>query len=198
MGKAHVTMGRSSRHDLGDRMSYAVPRAFKSAAATVIGFLLLPANAFALSADEIADTQLPSCEHVKDAAVVQSLRDLPSALRRDILTRRPLLADRGQAFSAGCIRGPGESPQRFIVAARIGSRWVVAFEQGGIAHSAFIMAFDQQTADRYEIVSLRSSNIQEYCAEMNARLRNEPVPNDQFNWPTSYKNALESESDAAQ
>jgi hypothetical protein len=177
-------------------MSYAVPRAFKWATATLIGFLLLPASAMALGADDIAGPPLPSCEHVQDATIVQSLRDLPSALRRDILTRRPLLADRGQAFSAGCISGPGESYQRFIVAARIGSRWVVAYEEGGFGHSAFIMAFDH-TADRYEIVSLRSSNVQEYCAEMNARLRNEPVPNDRFNWPTSSRNALEGESDAA-
>ena len=194
---AHIAMRRSSGHYLRDRMSNAVPRAFKWATAALIGFLLLPASAIALRADDIAGTQLPSCQHVQDATVVQSLRDLPSALRREILTRRPFLADRGQAFSAVCIRGPGESSQRFIAAARIGSRWVLAYEQGGIAHSAFIMAFDQQTADRYEIVSLRSSNIQEYCAEMNARLRNKPVPNDRFNWPTSSKNALERESDAA-
>jgi hypothetical protein len=177
-------------------MSYAVPRSFKWATAAFIGYLL-PTSAIALSAGDVSDAKLRSCQHAKGAMVVQSLRDLPATLRGDILRRRPFLADHDKAFSAGCILAAGSSSQRFIVAARIGSRWVVAYEQGGIAHSAFIMAFDEQSADRYELVSLRSSNIQEYCGEMNARLRNEPVPDDRFNWPTSSQNALKDESDSA-
>jgi hypothetical protein len=171
-------------------MSYVIPRIVKWATAALIGFPLFSASAMALGANDAPETELSFCKYLKDATVVQSLRDLPPALRKAILTRMPLLADRGEAFSADCVRGTGESSERFIVAAQIGSRWAVAYEQGGFVHSAYVMAFDQQT-DRYEIVSLRSSSLKEYCAEMNARLGNEPIPNDGGNFLISFETRRE-------
>jgi hypothetical protein len=173
-------------------MSYAIARIVKWATAGLVGFLLLPTSAMALNANAVPAAELSFCEYLKDTTVVQSLRDLPPPLRKDILTHLPLLADRGEPFSEGCVRGTGESSERFIVAARIGARWVVAFEEGGFVHSASVIAFDQQT-DRYKIVSLRSSSLREYCAEINARLSNEPVPNDGRNFLNSLETRPEKE-----
>ena len=152
-------------------------RIVAAASAAVIGFILLPASAIALDANASTDKLLSSCGYLKEATIAHSLRDLPPALREDILTRQPGLADRGEPFSAGCVTGTGEARERFIVAAGIGSRWAVAYEAGGFVHSAYVMAFDQQN-ERYEIVSDRSSDLREYCAEMNARLNKEALPDD--------------------
>jgi hypothetical protein len=91
-------------------MSYAIPRVFKWVIAALIGLPLLATSEMALSANAFPDTELASCEYLKDATVVQSLRDLPPALRKDILSHRPLLADHGQRFRQAAFSPPALLP----------------------------------------------------------------------------------------
>jgi hypothetical protein len=152
---------------------------FKWTRRVLIGIAVLVAGVIGLDLYRTYTTRLPSCDHPQGVVTAQSLRDLPQILRDETLKRLPDLADRGSAFSAGCT-GYG-AHQRFATAARTGSRWVIGYEQGGFAYMVKVLTLDRLSTGTFVMSSHRYSSSESFCADINARLRNEPVPSDRRN-----------------
>ena len=160
-------------------MSNVIRSVLKWARRAPIGIAGIVVGLIGLNVYDTYVTRLPSCDHQKEVVIVQSLRHLSQSLRDETLKQLPGLADRGSAFSSGCA-GYG-AHQRFVTAARAGSRWVVAYEQGGIGYGVNVLTFVQQNTGSFVITSHRLTSSETFCAEVNARLRNEPVPADRRN-----------------
>jgi len=160
-------------------MPNSVRSIFKWARCALVGIAALVAGIIGLGFYETYRLRLPSCDQPEGILSIQSLRDLPQALRDETLRHLPDLADRGSAFSVGCT-GYG-AHQRFVTAAHTSSRWVIAYEEGGIGYMVKVLAFDQQSSGALVMSSHRYSTAEMFCADIKARLRNEPTPADHRN-----------------
>jgi hypothetical protein len=65
----------------------------------------------------------------------------PPALVKAVRDQVGPMAGPGQPFNATDVVTPGEPGRRFILLWGLGSRWVVAYEQGGIAYYDEAVAF---------------------------------------------------------
>jgi len=66
---------------------------------------------------------------------LQSMTNLPASVRGKLIA----MADKGQPFSNGCV---GSEPhRRFLSATKAGTTYNVAYEQGGLVYTWFIVQF---------------------------------------------------------
>ena len=74
-----------------------------------------------------------------------SLEQLPAAIQLDLKQRAPGLSPTGAAFNASDI---GYGPRtRFIAAARLNTRYVVAYEHGGRGYHVDLLTYDTSVSD---------------------------------------------------
>jgi len=80
-----------------------------------------------------------SCTH-EDGVQTVSLEQLPAAIRLDLKQRAPDLSPADGAFQATDV---GDGPRtRFVAAARLKGRYVVAYEHGGRGYHVDLLTYD--------------------------------------------------------
>lgn len=86
----------------------------------------------------------PACVFDSRAEAV-ALEQLPAVIRLDLKQRAPDLSPAGGAFNASDV---GSGPRtRFIAAARLDSRYVVAYEHGGRGYHVDLLTYDTGVVD---------------------------------------------------
>jgi hypothetical protein len=153
----------------------------RAAARWVLGFFIeiLPLATIVILFLAMASPEPPYC--VPSAvSPIASLQELPRELRHKLTSHLPDMVDRGEPFEATDV---GSGPRRrFIIAAATESRWVMAYEHGGIGYHIHVLAFDWPTQhESPSLISNRMSFPDRFCNEINMRLRNEPIPADRAN-----------------
>ena len=113
------------------------------AAATIACLLLSAGGAIASEEPGSADF---TCKLSHAATMVDSLRALPPAVARALHAKVGDMAERGGAFNPTDVVSPEEhaAGRRFIRAAHAGGKWIVWYEQGGIAYFKAIVVFEAE------------------------------------------------------
>jgi hypothetical protein len=145
----------------------------------VVGGIFLPIAIIAVTVFIVRPAR-PTCVPSVRITSIDSLRGLPSELRQVMTANLPDIVDRRKPFQAGDV---GIGPmRRFVIGGRINSRWVLAYEQGGLGYHIRVVAFDwPNQSEKPAMISNRFSSWETFCGEFDARLRNEPIPTDQAN-----------------
>jgi len=159
-----------------------MPAALCAAARWVLGFFVeaFPLATIAVLFLAMARPQPPYCVPSTAVGPIVSLQELPRELRHELTSHLPDIVDRGESFEATHV---GYGPRRrFIIAAATESRWVIAYEHGGIGYHIHVLAFDWPgQRESPSLISNRMSFPDRFCNEINMRLRNEPIPADRAN-----------------
>ncbi len=95
----------------------------------------------ALGASAAAADVIPPCPAPAGVTAATLDGGAPAALLKAIQTQYGPMAKPGQGFNATDVVTPGEPGRRFILLWGKGSRWVLAYEQGGIAYSNKLVVF---------------------------------------------------------
>jgi hypothetical protein len=95
----------------------------------------------ALGASAAAADVIPPCPAPAGVTAATLDGGAPAALLKAIQTQYGPMAKPGQGFNATDVVTPGEPGRRFILLWGKGSRWVLAYEQGGIAYYNEVVAF---------------------------------------------------------
>jgi hypothetical protein len=109
--------------------------------AAVLACALFAASGAAAS--EQAGSPDFTCKLSHAATMVDSLKALPPAVAKALHVKVGDMAERGGAFNAtDVIMDPNAAGRRFIRAAHAGAKWVVWYEQGGVAYFKAIVVFE--------------------------------------------------------
>ncbi len=111
-------------------------------------FLISGVFAFAASATPAQAAAISDCPSPRGAVKVALPSGLPPALRKAIGN----IALPGEPFDATDVFVKGHSHRRYIFVWNIGSRWIVAAEQGGIALRAAVLAYDLGKDDKTAVL----------------------------------------------
>ncbi len=102
--------------------------------------IALMSMAVAASGCAQAASPVPPCAAPAGVVVVPP-EELPPALGRALHEKLGNIALPGGPFTAGDV-GPTGQNHRYIFVWRVGTRWIVAIEQGGIAYSDPIFVYE--------------------------------------------------------
>lgn len=135
------------------------------------GLLVLGLTACASAKDAApADPNL-SCLLHQPATYIDSLKQLPAAIRAELLKTAGAMADRGEFFNAGDVVEKPAPFNRFIRGGGAGGYWFVWYEHGGIAYWHQIAIFALDPNGRAHVIANQTATQRDLCAATDGLLK---------------------------
>ncbi|HWW27241.1 MAG TPA: hypothetical protein VNZ85_15265 [Caulobacter sp.] len=118
------------------------------------------------AAAQLASSTGDSCTYEKGESLSQ--QQLPEAIGADLRLRVPGMSPEGGPFLATDV---GEGPRtRFISAARLGNRYVVAYERGGRGYNIQILSYTLASSGLASLTNQRTTFEKPVCGAIAAAL----------------------------
>jgi len=113
-----------------------------------------------------------TCSFSHPSKSVNSLKRLPSPLRKYIKAKIGPMADRGQFFNAGDVVQRPAPFNRFIRGGTIGERWFLWYEHGGFAYWKDIVLFGSDPSGTPHVIAEAHASGGDLCAQTDGLLDN--------------------------